>query len=207
MRGLCAVALLVALAGCATLFTPSKDKISFSSDLDEVTVYIDGQLVGRTPLEVEIPRAMATRGALARFVKDGYEPQEFRLKRRFNKVAIWNSTGIFSWGTDILSGAWYEYEPLKYHIELASADRAAMSSDFLKRRDYVRFVMLNFHRLWKDLARGEGPYLTSLAGILDANRGRIDEILNVFATQRDEYLAAPSRANWIRHIDRLETAS
>ena len=63
----CATSLL---ASCGTVFGSSTDKIAFSSEPDAASVYVNGQLMGKTPTELALPNKHPIN---VEFRKDGYE--------------------------------------------------------------------------------------------------------------------------------------
>ena len=193
---------LLSLTGCATLFSGTTDKISISSDIEGIRVFIEGRLVGKTPIEVEVPRTIQTRGVLARFEKENFKTQEFRLQRKFNTTAIWNLTSLPSWATDVLSGAWYEYAPLKYHIELEPTAKTAGDRHFRKRRLIYRYVVANYDQIMQDLSRGGGEYLNSLAFIITEGESQIGEFVNWIRQRQDSLLRVESRYQLIETLNR-----
>lgn len=193
---------IFAVVGCATIFSGSSSKLSFSSDVDGVRIYIDGQLVGKTPFETTLDSRMGAKGPTLRAEKEGFRTQEFPLRKRFNKTAIWNSTGLFSWGTDLLSGALFEYEPKKYHIELVPDDRAAVAPKFYRNRLIHRFVIVNYSNILEDLARGHGEYLSNLASVwIEENQDRA-ALLALLGNNREMLLLSESGSDLLIRINR-----
>ncbi len=70
-RVFCLLAFLVfTLSGCATLFHGSTDKIDFSSDPAGAKVYVNGQLMGNTPLQLNL---QSKHSYTIEFRKEGFE--------------------------------------------------------------------------------------------------------------------------------------
>lgn len=92
-RYFCLVAIFVfAVNGCATIFHGSTDKINFSSDPTGAQVYVNGQLMGITPLEIKLES------------KHTYNI-EFRKEGYANKtVVVTNSVGAGWIILDVLFG-------------------------------------------------------------------------------------------------------
>jgi len=56
--------------GCATLFSKSNQKVMFQTNEPGANVFLDGQLVGKTPVEFEINN---NNDHIVRFEKTGFE--------------------------------------------------------------------------------------------------------------------------------------
>ncbi len=102
--------LVFPLAGCATLFKGTTQKVSYSSDPTGAKVYVNGQLMGTTPFELEMK---ANRTYTIEFRKEGYE----------NKVVVLNNSIGAGWIIldilgpflvpviiDAVTGAWYSLD-------------------------------------------------------------------------------------------------
>lgn len=177
---------LFLLAGCATLFSGTADRIRFTSATEKVEVYIAGRLVGRTPLEVTVNRTFDRKARMVRVEKEGFRTQEFELGTTFATVAVLNLSSLVSWGIDVLSGAVFEYSPNKYHIELLperSGGKAAALYRLRRRRVY-RFSLYNYDRLTVDAARGRGVYLSALAGLAYAEAEQAGRFLQAIERKR-----------------------
>ena len=113
-----ATALLVfSVNACATMFSGTEDKIKLSANVHDVKVYLDGRLMGTTPIEVTVKREVGPR-RLVKLEKEGYESQQFELEHQFNYVSLLNTTSITSWGVDILTGAMTRYSPTQYQVQM-----------------------------------------------------------------------------------------
>lgn len=179
-----AVALLagaaLALQGCATIFTGTKDTLAFSANVHGVRLWIDGQYKGELPLTVEQSRNfMNGEQFLARFERAGYQTQEFKLKREFNAVAILDVTSILtSGGIDILTGSLMKFAPREYQVQMLPAGKSAASPEFRRSVDLRRFALTNFRALQKDVARGGGERLAAFTSMVaggDAAAARLVE--------------------------------
>jgi hypothetical protein len=49
------------IAGCATMFGPKTDKVTVNSEPEGAEVYFRGELLGKTPLETDLPRRSEAR--------------------------------------------------------------------------------------------------------------------------------------------------
>ena len=155
------------LQGCATLFAPHSDKIKFDSEPQGAEVYIDGQKVGVTPCSVFVKRQTEGSPQVA-FKANGYKPERFDLVRVIAPVALFNlgfistTSGVTSWGIDAASGKMFEYQPKAYFFELEKKETVVRSSP-----SAPAFVAKNFEELRRELAEGEGTFLTAYLALAD----------------------------------------
>ncbi len=119
--------LIPLLAGCATIFSGTSDDITFTSDPEGATVYINGVQRGQTPTTVQVSRD--TSAPRVRLELEGYRTEQFRLQTDFNTVSILNLGNFLFWGVDIISGAVYRYSPTSYNVRLSEGDSAFIESD------------------------------------------------------------------------------
>lgn len=86
------VVLVFALSGCATLFKGSTEKVSFASDPDGAQVFVNGMMMGNTPLQLNLKS------------KDTYAI-DFRKAGYENKVTIVNNKVGAGWIIlDVITG-------------------------------------------------------------------------------------------------------
>lgn len=114
-------------ASCATIFSGTTDDVTFESEPEGATVYIDGVQRGRTPTTIEVNRD--TSQPRVRLELDGYQTEQFRLQRNFNTVSILNLGNLIFWGVDLISGAVYRYSPTSYSIMLSQSESAFMQNN------------------------------------------------------------------------------
>ena len=106
------------LGSCATLFTGTKDTLTFESNPSGAEVYIDGLYVCITPCTVDVTRSISEERV--EFKLDEYEIRVIELDREFNVVTILNlfTGGIIGFGIDALTGAMFKYDKKSYDIDL-----------------------------------------------------------------------------------------
>lgn len=102
-----AALVLVAFAGCATIFTGSSDNVGIMSEPQGGKVYINGNFMGNTPATLNLKR---DKDYNIMVKKDGYEPASATLTRSFNAVAILNLAGLLCWVVDIVTGAMWKFD-------------------------------------------------------------------------------------------------
>ncbi len=168
----------VHLGGCATIFSGTKDTLTFAASVPSVRLTVDGEYLGELPLTVEMSRSfVGGRQFVARFEKPGYVTQEFRLKREFNAVAILDITSIpVSGGVDVLTGALMKFSPTDYHVQMLKEGQAAGSPEFRRAAAIYGFALANYRNVQKDLARGGGEHLGTLAALLGGGEAVATEV-------------------------------
>ena len=165
--GLLAAAALT-LGGCATIFTGTTDTLTFNANVPGVRLTIDGQYRGELPITIPMSRNfVGGQQFFARFEREGYVTQEFKLKREFNAVAILDITSIpTSGGIDVLTGSLLKFSPNDYHVVMLAQGRSATSADFVRAVELYRYALVNWRSVQKDLARGGGESLRAFAAAI-----------------------------------------
>ena len=107
---------LCLLSSCATVFTGTKDRITFNSNPSGAMIYIDGVEQCRTPCSMEVTRSINDTDV--EFKLDGYETRLITLSKEFNVISIINLGNLLGWGIDALSGAVMKYDRKIYDIIL-----------------------------------------------------------------------------------------
>jgi cell division protein FtsL len=74
-----AVAILV-LSGCASIISGTNKTLTFNSDIEGVNVYIDGALIGKTPISASFKKNKAQ---TVMFRKKGYRTITREIKKTF----------------------------------------------------------------------------------------------------------------------------
>jgi hypothetical protein len=120
-----AIAVAVLLAGCATIFTGTRDTIAFNSTPDRATVLIDGIERGRTPTALRVKRTVGDRIVTLRL--EGHADRTFVLGKEFNVVSVLNLKNVLGWGVDAATGALFRYSDRTYHLELHQRQQLARS--------------------------------------------------------------------------------
>ncbi|MEN4760707.1 PEGA domain-containing protein [Chryseobacterium sp. C39-AII1] len=117
--------LVVALLGmvlsttsCATMFTGTRDKITFNSVPEGAKVLHKGVEKCTTPCTVPISRGLGKQ--MITIEKEGYSSEEFKLKKNFNPVTLLNILvgGAIGVGIDAATGSLTKYSPKAYSVTL-----------------------------------------------------------------------------------------
>ena len=103
---------------CATIFTGTKDKISFNSTPEGAKVFHKGIEKCTTPCTTEIHRSLAKQTVT--FEKEGLANKEVKLTKTFNPVTLINIIlgGAIGVGVDAATGSLTKYSPKQYTVEL-----------------------------------------------------------------------------------------
>lgn len=101
---------------CATIFTGTKDQISFNSSPSGAVIYKDGVELCTTPCSYKVKRSLSDTDIEIKL--DGYETRLITLDTEFNVVSVINLGNLFGWGIDALSGAVMKYDRKSYEISL-----------------------------------------------------------------------------------------
>lgn len=104
------------MTSCATLFTGTKDRITFNTNPSGATIYIDGVEQCKTPCTMKVKRSISDTDV--EFKLDGYETRLITLSKEFNVVSVINLGNLLGWGIDALSGAVMKYDRKTYDITL-----------------------------------------------------------------------------------------
>ncbi|MEA4985718.1 hypothetical protein SDC9_34574 [bioreactor metagenome] len=110
------VTIMLFMTSCATLFTGTKDRITFNTNPSGATIYIDGVEQCKTPCTMKVKRSISDTDV--EFKLDGYETRLITLSKEFNVVSVINLGNLLGWGIDALSGAVMKYDRKTYDITL-----------------------------------------------------------------------------------------
>ncbi len=197
------------LGGCATIFTGTTDTLKFESNAPGVRLTIDGRYRGELPLTLEMSRGfVGGQQFIARFEREGYVTQEFKLNRQFNAVAILDvSSTLVSGGVDVLTGSLVKFSPREYHVHMLTAGGRAGSSGFQRSVELYRFALTNYHGIQKDIARGGGEYLATFAAMVGGDEGTARLIAEEATLGAPALLSASSAHVFVERFNRMLAAS
>ncbi|WP_259015439.1 PEGA domain-containing protein [Emticicia fluvialis] len=112
------------MTSCATIFTGTKDRITFNSTPSGATIYKDGIELCKTPCTVNVKRSLNDTDV--EYKLDGYETRLITLDKEFNVVSVLNLGNLLGWGIDALSGSVLKYDRKVYDITLSKNNKTAM---------------------------------------------------------------------------------
>ena len=112
------------MTSCATIFTGTKDRITFNSTPAGATIYKDGVEQCTTPCTLKVKRSLSDTDI--EYKLDGYETRLITLDKEFNIVSVINLGNLLGWGIDALSGAVMKYDKKVYDITLSKNNKTSM---------------------------------------------------------------------------------
>jgi len=103
------------LSGCATIIHGSRQGVFLTCEPRVANVYIDGKLMGHTPM-----RAVLRRGKnhTLKMELPGYKPFETVLTRRLDGWVFGNIIGVVGLALDAYNGSMYRLSPKDQYPEL-----------------------------------------------------------------------------------------
>lgn len=112
-------------SSCATIFTGTKDRITFNTNPPGARISINGIEQGVTPLTMKVNRSLNDTDV--EFKLDGYETKVITLSKEFNVVSVINLGNLIGWGIDALSGSVMKYDQRSYDITLDNQQTAVIN--------------------------------------------------------------------------------
>jgi hypothetical protein len=112
------MSVIFSTTSCATIFTGTKDKITFTSTPEGAKVIHKGVEKCVTPCTAEISRGLSKQ--LVSIEKEGYASKEVKLEKTFNPVTLLNILlgGAIGAGIDAATGSLTKYSQKNYSVEL-----------------------------------------------------------------------------------------
>ena len=112
---------ILSTSSCATIFTGTKDPISFNSKPEGAKVVFKGVEKCVTPCTIEVSRSLGKQ--MITIKKEGFANEEFKLEKKFNAVTLLNLLvgGIIGFGVDLATGSFTKYDQNAYTTELKPA--------------------------------------------------------------------------------------
>lgn len=112
----------ISYSGCATIFSGSREEISFTSEPDGAKVLFNGQDKGTTPLKISLKKSKEHK---IEFVKEGYEKKSFKLS--YSLGAGWLILdilcGLVGIIVDAATGNWNGFDEDSYKAVLEPANK------------------------------------------------------------------------------------
>lgn len=159
-RILTTLALVAALAGCASIVAGTSQVVSINSNVQGANVAINGSQVGLTPFTGSIARGKDTTVTVS---KAGYQPQTVTLSTKIEPIFFGNIIfgGFIGSTTDLATGALFEYAPSSYYVNL-TAGSAMNQKEFIRDTELKFYVMTNGASIRAELAAGSGEHIDTL---------------------------------------------
>lgn len=110
---------VLCLSSCGTLFTPSKQPITFMG-MPETRIYDNGKKLGEIAesgtTTIKVRKKLSNKTLIAK--KDGYKNTPITLDATFNPVSIINFTNILAWAIDLGTGKCCKWDTDVVEIEM-----------------------------------------------------------------------------------------
>jgi len=112
------LSIVLSTTSCATIFTGTKDSITFTTTPEGAKVIHKGVEKCLTPCTAEIPRGLGKQ--MVMFQKEGFETKEVKLTKTFNPVTLLNILlgGAIGVGINAATGSLTKYSPKNYTVDL-----------------------------------------------------------------------------------------
>jgi uncharacterized protein YceK len=113
------IALSFLLFGCATIFSGSTQKISYSSEPSGAKVYVNGKYMGNTPFELNMRK---NKSYTIEFRKKGYSSKSVLINNNVGTgwVVLDVLGGLVPVIIDAATGNWYSLNPANVRAVLES---------------------------------------------------------------------------------------
>lgn len=127
-KSILGIAVAMSLTSCATIVSGSKQTINFNSTPTNATVVVDGQEIGKTPLQTKLERKHDHNVEIK---LDGYKTYNVAMKKTFNEWYIGNILfgGIIGLVVDPITGAIYRLTPKEVNAELGNTTANKANKD------------------------------------------------------------------------------
>jgi hypothetical protein len=114
------VAAMTFLPGCATIIHGSRQQLGIASTPSKALVYVDGQLMGKTPTLVNLRRKLSHQ---VKIVLPGYAPYETNFIRKVDPWIAGNIVfgGLIGLAIDAVTGSMYKLTPNQLQAVMAAS--------------------------------------------------------------------------------------
>lgn len=105
------------ISSCATIFTGSKSKVTFTSNVDKADkFYVDGIPYSNVSFPYTTKIKKGFQSTLIKAESKDLDPVTIEIDKKFNAVSVLNMFGIIGWGIDAATGAMMKSEYKGYEI-------------------------------------------------------------------------------------------
>lgn len=115
------VVLLLVFSSCATIFGGKKNTISVQGIPEKSQVYLDGQHIGDTPLNLRVSKYKLQEGSTLEVKKEGFETLVYEVIRRphVGYILLNVAAGSIPLIVDVANGNIYRPNTRKIHYNLS----------------------------------------------------------------------------------------
>lgn len=122
-RALTAITLALAVSACATIVASGPDSIPINTNPPGAYVYLNGEVVGQTPLVLELDRGRSM--ADIRIYYPGFQPVQFTRYKSLNGWVFGNFfLGLWPVIIDLATGNWQRFNDYPIAIGLTPGQAA-----------------------------------------------------------------------------------
>jgi hypothetical protein len=116
---------LLAIVDCATIEKGNLDPISFTSDIQSAEVWVDGQLLGNTPVTLRLLCGIPHK---VEFRAPGYESKTYTIQSYWDVkyLVIDIILGVVPVVVDAITGSWFVLEPNQVNAYFKGASDPAL---------------------------------------------------------------------------------
>ena len=122
-KALLALTCVLCLSSCGTLFTQSKQPITFMG-MPETRIYDDGKKLGEIEeggtTTIKVKKQLSDKTLIAK--KEGYKNTPVTLEATLNPVSIINLTNILAWAIDLGTGKCCKWDTTVVEIEMEKSE-------------------------------------------------------------------------------------
>jgi hypothetical protein len=183
------------LTGCASIVDGNSQSVSFASNPEGATVYVNGAAIGKTPVTISAKRKGSSQPI--RFTKEGYTDVEISLISTVNPWFLGNILigGLLGSTTDGLSGAAFKYEPGSYMVTLPPTEGSAAGvTSLTDKQQVVNFIVAGYSNLVQELNSQSGQYTISLLELAKVADEQKPEATKRLKALSEAYTAIPEFA-------------
>lgn len=159
-------AVALTLTGCASVITGTDQTMNFNSSPDGAVVSVAGQVVGKTPVSVQIDKGS---NQIVSFQKDGYETFTTQLTTGLNPW-FWGNFilgGLPGSTTDAASGAINEFSPDQYFITLTPETSFGINGS--NTRKIKEIIVGSGSSVREQLSTGGGEHVDAILEIIGSD--------------------------------------
>lgn len=161
---------LMAMTGCATIFTSTTQTISVNSNITGAAVSVNGQVVGTTPFSGRVSKS--NRAATVEVSSPGFHSASAQMATSIEPW-FWGNIitgGLLGSTTDFASGAMWRYKPTSFYANLIPVSHSMNDdSKYLDELKIRYFSMVNHSKIALDSNEPTGEYFNALVSLLESN--------------------------------------
>lgn len=118
-RTIIIIVILITMSSCASLFSPRKHSVNFTSSPTKAKVFINNEEKGITPLNIKLKPTKVTYSI--KYIKEGYKPKNTKLSTSVGRAWVFLNlfTPYFSGVLiDAITGSWRKFDRYVIHQNL-----------------------------------------------------------------------------------------